>query len=80
MVTAWHVFVDGNCVACVSVWYVFVCGNCVVTVDRVTAPQGVLCQSSNWSVTTKALLMRVYWEQGSSRRMERSIKQLEVRM
>ncbi|KAK2184913.1 hypothetical protein NP493_249g09042 [Ridgeia piscesae] len=38
---------------------------------------GVLCQSSNWSVTTKALLMRVYWEQGSSRRMERSIKQLE---
>ena len=24
--------------------------------------------------------MRVYWEQGSSRRMERSIKQLEVRM
>lgn len=38
---------------------------------------GVLCQPANWSVQTKALLMRVYWEQGSSRRMDRSIKQLE---
>ncbi|KAI0207157.1 Tetratricopeptide repeat protein 27 [Lamellibrachia satsuma] len=38
---------------------------------------GVLSQPVNWCIETKALLMRTYWEQGSSRRMERSIKQLE---